>query len=255
MVDRGPATGIAFARQFLMRRVLFLTALLIPSTAFGADADFEQVARQIVDRTNQFRREQQRPPLTVDVRLTATARDFADWMAATDFYGHEADGRQPWDRAKAQGYEYCEVAENIAYAWRTDGFSAEQLVKEFVEGWEKSPGHRKNMLNPDLTEIGVAVARSPDTGLYYAVQDFGRPRSLRIEFRVANQAGVAVRYKVGDKTYDLPPRVIMTHELCKPGDVTLLAADGSVATTVRPANGDRLAVTRQDEGLKLEKSQ
>ena len=91
-------------------------------------------------------------------------------MAATDMYGHEADGRQPWDRVRTQGYDYCEVAENIAYAWRTNGFSPEQLVNEFVQGWEHSPEHRKNMLNPDLTEIGVAVARSPDTGLYYAVQ-------------------------------------------------------------------------------------
>jgi uncharacterized protein YkwD len=228
----------------LVRRnhLLAVAAVLIAPTARGADVDFEQVAKQIVDRTNQFRREQQRPPLTVNVTLTATAREFADWMAATDLYGHEADGRHPWDRAKAHGYAYCEVAENIAYVWRSKPFTADELVTEFIQGWEKSPGHRRNMLDPDLTELGVAVARSPDTGLYYAVQDFGRPRSLMIEFRVTNRAGAAVKYKVGDKTYDLQPRVVMTHELCRPAEVTLLAADGTAAATVRPATGDRFAV-------------
>ncbi|HEX4590793.1 MAG TPA: CAP domain-containing protein [Gemmataceae bacterium] len=237
----------------MLRRIaLVLVAVLVVSAARGAEPDFDRVARLIVERTNQFRADNHRPPLTVNAQLMATAREFADWMAATDLYSHEADGRQPWDRAKAKGYEYCEVAENIAYAWRSNGFSADDLLKEFVEGWEKSPPHRKNMLDPDLTEIGVAVARSPDTGLYYAVQDFGRPRSLRIEFRVVNQAGVAVRYKVGDKTYDLQPRVVMTHELCRPAELTLLATDGSTAATARPANGERFVVTR-DPDLKLVK--
>ncbi len=35
---------------------------------------------------------------------------------------------------------------------------------------------RKNMLAPEVTETGVAVARSGKTGRYYAVQMFGRPR-------------------------------------------------------------------------------
>jgi hypothetical protein len=104
------------------------------------------------------------------------------------------------------------------------------------------------MLDPDVTETGVAIARSGDTGLYYAVQLFGRPKSLRIEFRVANRTGVAVRYKVGDKTYDLPPRVVMTHELCRPSEVTLLAADGATVATTHPANGDKFAVAAGADG-------
>lgn len=210
--------------------------VLIASPTRAADIDLDRVARQIVDRTNAFRREQHRSPLAVNDKLMATAREFAGWMASTDMYGHEADGRQPWARAKAHGYEYCEVAENIAYAWRSDGFTADELVNEFVQGWEKSPEHRRNMLDPDLTEIGVAVARSADTGLYYAVQDFGRPRSLRIEFRIASRTGSIVHYKVGDKDYSLPPNVVMTHEVCRPTDVTL------GTTKVRPANGERFAV-------------
>jgi uncharacterized protein YkwD len=233
----------------MLRKLLPILAVMLPTPAIrGADPDLDAAARQIVERTNQFRKDQQRPPVTVNPQLTATARDFAAWMASTDFYGHEADGRQPWDRAKAHGYDYCEVAENIAYAWRTNGFSTEELVTQFVEGWEKSPGHRKNMLDPDVTETGVAIARSADTGLYYAVQLFGRPKSLRIQFRVTNRAGAAVKYKIADKTYELPPRVVMTHELCRPSEVTLLAADGATVATTRPANGDKFAVTAGADG-------
>jgi uncharacterized protein YkwD len=211
-----------------------------------AGPDLDQVARQIVDRTNRFRQEQQRPPLTVNDKLAATARAFAAWMAATDMYGHEADGRQPADRAKAHGYDYCLVAENIAYAWRTMGFTTEELVAQFVGGWEKSPGHRKNMLDPDMTETGVGVARSADTGLYYAVQLFGRPKALKIEFRVTNRAGVAVKYKVGDQVYESQPRTIMTHEVCRPEEVALLTGNGTAAATVRPANGERYTIVRTD---------
>ena len=225
--------------------VILLLAPLPAAQPPGPDLD--AAVRQIVDRTNGFRKEQKQSPLTVNDKLAAAARDFAAWMAATDMYGHEADGRHPWDRAKAAGYDYCLVAENIAYAWRSDGFATEQLVTDFVEGWQKSPGHRKNMLDPDVTETGVGVARSADTGLYYAVQLFGRPKSLRIEFKVANRAGVAVSYQVGEQPYQLKPRMVMTHELCRPAEVTV----GS--TTVRPANGERYALTRNGEAILIAK--
>ncbi len=231
--------------------ILLLAALTAPAAhgqAPPAGPDLDQTARLIIDRTNRFRQDQHRSPVTVNEQLSAAARDFAAWMAATDLYGHEADGRHPWDRARAHGYDYCLVAENIAYVWRSAAFSTDALAAEFVQGWEKSPGHRKNMLDPDVTETGVGVARSADTGLYYAVQLFGRPKALRIEFQITNRAGAAVKYKVGDQTYDLQPRTIMTHELCRPADVAVLAADGSVAATVKPANGERYAVTGAADG-------
>jgi uncharacterized protein YkwD len=235
----------------MFRRIVpLISVLLVASAARAADADLDEAAHKIVERTNRFRQDQKRDPLKTNEQLTATARDFAAWMAKNGKFAHDADGKQPWDRAKAHGYEYCEVAENIAYASRETGFDTDQLVTDFIDGWEKSPGHRKNMLDPDLTEIGVGVARSAENGAYYGVQVFGRPRSLRIEFRVANRAGTAVKYKVGDQNYELQPRMFTTHELCKPADMSLLAADGSVVEKVRPANGERFAVTDK-QGLKL----
>src|SRR4051794_29760615 len=77
--------------------------------------DPEAVARYIVDKTNEFREQEGRPRVAVNARLSETARDFADYMARTGRYGHTADGNQPADRAARHGYEYCVIAENIAY--------------------------------------------------------------------------------------------------------------------------------------------
>jgi uncharacterized protein YkwD len=44
-----------------------------------------------------------------------------------------------------------------------------------MAGWMDSPGHRRNILDKDFTEIGVAVGYSVDGRPYYC-QVFGRPQ-------------------------------------------------------------------------------
>jgi uncharacterized protein YkwD len=96
-------------------------------------------------------------------------------MAATGRFAHDADGKRPWDRARDHGYSWCLVGENIAYRYMSRHFLAHELAEDFVKGWKDSAGHRKNMVDDSMVHIGVAVARSPATGGYYAVQVFGRP--------------------------------------------------------------------------------
>jgi uncharacterized protein YkwD len=90
-------------------------------------------------------------------------------MAVAGFFAHESpDGRQVWDRVEALGYRYAAVAENIAAGQNSAG--------EVVEGWMHSPGHRKNILNSDVTQIGVGHARGGEFGTYWT-QVFGKPRT------------------------------------------------------------------------------
>jgi uncharacterized protein YkwD len=206
--------------------------------------DLEAVTRAIVEQTNAFRKSEKRADVAVNAKLADAARGFAAYMAKTGRYGHTADDRQPADRAKAAGYEYCIVLENIAYAFQSKGFTSEELAKTFVEGWEKSPGHRKNMLDPDATETGVAVARSEKTGHYFAVQMFGRPKSQAIRFQVANRTQGEVTYKVGDKEFALPVDYVRTHELCRPAEVTFAKVEK--AEPLKAEAGTRFAVV--DEG-------
>src|SRR5262249_14670175 len=157
-----------------------------------------------------------------NAKLTETVRYFADYMASNDKYGHAADGEQPSDRAKKHGYAFCVIAENIAYEYKSTGFTTEELAKGFVEGWKNSPEHRKNMLDRDVTEIGVAIARSQKTGYYYAVQMFGRPESDQIKFQIINRSGVAVKYELAGEKFSLPPDYSRTHSQCRSGELTFL---------------------------------
>jgi uncharacterized protein YkwD len=178
--------------------------------------DFDQAAKQIIKLTNEFRKQNGRRELGVNKELSRAARYFADFMARTDKYGHTADGKQPSDRAKEYGYDYCVIAENIAWEFKTSGFTTEGLAESLFRGWKNSPEHRANMLDPDVYDIGVAVAQSEKTGRYYGVQEFGRPRSKAISFQVANRTNGPVHYTVDAESFKLPERYTRSHEACRP---------------------------------------
>lgn len=201
--------------------------------------DLSRVAELIVEQTNQFRKQQGREPVETNETLTQTATEFAQFMARTDKYGHEADGRQPSERATAHGYKYCIIAENIAWQFSSVGFTTQELAERFVAAWKESPGHRRNMLDPDVIETGVAVAHSRNSDRYYAVQMFGRPKSREIAFRVRNDSEVTVKYKVGEQTFPLPPRYSRTHQRCRPTQVEFLKPDSQeIQKRFAADNGD-----------------
>lgn len=149
-----------------------------PASAFSiavAQADTRRVEALIVQRSSDLRREHGVAPVTRDAKLQKAAEDFAAFMARTGKYGHEADGTTAGKRARAAGYEWCDIAENIAYQFDSRGFETDALARKVLDGWKASPGHRANILAPEVTHIAVAVARNARTGYYYTVQMFGRP--------------------------------------------------------------------------------
>jgi stress response protein SCP2 len=126
------------------------------------------VLGEVVDRTNAERALHGLRALTVDQRLAAAAQAHSADMVRRAFFAHESpDGRQVWDRAVAAGYAYRKVAENIA--------AGQHTAEEVVRGWMGSPGHRANILDGDLTQIGVGRADGGSYGVYWT-QVFGTPR-------------------------------------------------------------------------------
>ena len=222
-----PSPGLPF---LLLAAGLSCSALALAQRLDGAE-------RIVFEATNDFRREQGLESVKSNPALAKAAQEFADYMARTDRYAHNADGRQPADRARSKGYDYCLVSENIAFQFSSAGFRTAELASGFVNGWKKSPGHRKNMLEPAATDAAVAMAHSDKSGRYYAVQMFGRPKSERIEFRISNGTQQNVKYQLGDKAHSLRPREARTHWLCGPDDLTL----GEIK--MRPGQGERLIVT------------
>jgi len=131
----------------------------------------------IISRTNEFRKTEMLPPLQRNELLEKTAQEFADYMARTGKYGHEADDRTAVERVRDSKYQFCYVGENIAMQFREIGFATGPLTKAFFLGWKNSPPHRANMLHLDVTETGVGIAQSSQTGAFFAVQLVGRPLS------------------------------------------------------------------------------
>jgi len=226
------------------------TKLILPQEKVkltGERPDLKLVAKLILTQTNDFRKSEKREKVVTQAQLQETAQYFADYMAKTNKYGHAADESQPHERAGKHGYVYCIVSENIGYAFNSSGFSAEKLSSEFAEGWEKSPPHRKNMLDPDVTEIGIAVARSEETGYYFGVQMFGRPKSAVIQFDVANKTDTKLEYKLGAKAFPLPPGVTRTHQICRPLDLIFRWPETEQdVPALRPKPGDKITITRED---------
>src|SRR5207248_4440757 len=102
--------------------------------------DLPQTEIAIVELTNAFRSESKLGELKPNAALAAAARAFAEYLAKTGKFAHEADGRQPAQRAQAQGYRYCLIAENLAMNLDSRGFETRVLTRDAVEGWKSSPG-------------------------------------------------------------------------------------------------------------------
>lgn len=138
--------------------------------------DLPQTEIAIVQMTNAFRREHKLGSLGTNAQLTAAARAYAAYLARTGALSHTADGRSMDARVREKGYRFCWLAENLS--WRRDekGFTTSALAGTVITGWKNSPGHRANMVSPNVTQIGVGVARAPGaTPQFYSVQIMGKP--------------------------------------------------------------------------------
>jgi uncharacterized protein YkwD len=234
-------------------RALWL-GLCVACAAAGAQAaqpDLAQARRQVVAGANDFRQSQGRPLLMANAQLDAAAAEFAAYMARTERYSHEADGRQPSQRAEAQGYDWCLVAENLAYIMSSRGFATEELAQRLMKGWIDSPGHRHNLLEPGATETGVAIVHSVGSDRYYAVQMFGRPAAMRVHFALSNRSGQSVRYQLGEKTWSLGPGVTREHEQCETPDLRISLPGRPQAVALQPADGARLRIEPGTAGLRI----
>lgn len=126
--------------------------------------DPQYLGRKAVDGTNTFRAQQQMPPLRWSQGLADIAAEHAGQMARGEMpFSHQGFD----DRTRRYPFAYFSAAENLAY---NSGVADAAGVA--VDGWIKSPGHRKNLLGAfDL--CGVGVARSAG-GQFFFTQLFAR---------------------------------------------------------------------------------
>jgi len=149
--------------QLIPTQSLPQTSMNTNIAATTSIADLEKAVNQQI---NQYRASKKLPALSVDPRISQIARIHSENMASGKVkFSHDGfDGR-----AKAITVPYQSVAENVAYNM---GFS--DPVRNAVDGWIKSDGHRKNIESQfNLTGIGIAKNAK---GEYYFTQLFVRSR-------------------------------------------------------------------------------
>jgi uncharacterized protein YkwD len=115
-------------------------------------------------------------PLTWNTKLESAARFLNQDMITKQYFDHVGpDGSTPATRVTGQGYNYSWIGENIAVG--SIGSSV-TTVAGAIKGWLSSPGHCKNIMNPNFTEMGLASANGPwgEFDAVYWTQEFGQPR-------------------------------------------------------------------------------
>lgn len=214
----------------------------------------------VIEMTNTVRAREKLGPVKPDKALAIAARAYAQYLAKANAFSHTADGRQPAARANAAGYEFCQIAENLALSESSRGFAAQALATETVEGWLNSPGHRANLLAKGVTDIAVAVAKvGAKEPKYVVVQMLGRPSALSTEFQVSNATKEKVTYALSGASHTINPGTGIRHTVCEAktlqfksaGKMTLsgqyAAENGKVYTVTQKTGAIRIEVKVRDK--------
>lgn len=126
--------------------------------------------KKILDLTNAARKKEGLSPLAPDPRLFALARKHSANMGRQQKLAHTLDGKSPFQRMRESGYTYYFAGENVA--------NGNWPVEKIFQLWMNSPAHRKNILSPQFTVIGIGQFVD-DRGVSWFTQVFARPKKTR----------------------------------------------------------------------------
>ncbi len=111
---------------------------------------------------NQYRRSEGLREVVLDEALDMAADAHSADLAAWGKLSHQgSDGANFVDRAERAQFRGVPRAENVAWNLR----SPDAVVK----AWWDSPGHKANMLLPDVTHVGIGSACSPQKGHFWTM--------------------------------------------------------------------------------------
>lgn len=153
--------------------------------AAGAEAQggASSPAGQLLTLANQSRAQMGAGPLRWDAALAAAAMRHCQRMVQTNALSHQFGGEPDLSqRTSAEGAHFDLIEENIAVGPYPAGIH---------DGWMHSPGHRRNLLNPDVDRVGIAVIAAG--GMLYAVADYSRGVAVLSSAQVEAQVGELLR--------------------------------------------------------------
>ena len=116
----------------------------------GARLDSQAAATMI----SQYRQNNGLGVVVVDPDLMKLAEQQSQVMASRNKLDHDVKAPLA-QRLNAAGYPATQAVENVSAGYHT--------LAEAFSGWRDSPPHRANMLNRDVTKLGIAASYAPNT--------------------------------------------------------------------------------------------
>lgn len=145
-------------------------------TCAGDTMTIRHAEKSMLIYHNRERAKRNKPELCIARELQRAARLHAKDMIERDYFSHttKGTGESFANRIEDQGYEYRRAAENLAYGTGSAGSTT-----NIFQGWMDSSGHRSNLLNGHLREVGIGLYAGEYKGARHGrmwVADFGTPR-------------------------------------------------------------------------------
>ena len=229
--------------------VLALTAAVVlwcatPAPARAQDPDLgnpdtysfsQQFALMLI---NQERRREGLAEVKLDPVASQAAKDHADDMLAGSFFSHwNRAGDKPTRRYNRLG-GYHNLSENI-YMLHSSGKSIEAHLELMIKTLMDSPGHRRAILDPSFTHVGLGFSLSDDGEDFYGVQEFinriGGEYSCPLEAMVGQRVRFQGRYD--PRLYSFAQVTVGYEERAVPRDRGWLAKTGSYSNADKTIAG------------------
>ena len=142
----------------------------------------------MLDLINEERTSRGLNPLEINDALNQSSEDHSQWMLETNTFSHTGEGGST-ARVRIEDADYAlegswGTAENIGWQSERGAAGIADDVADIHASLMDSPGHRANILNPDLVDIGIGIERgdfTSDQGLFDGVmitQNFGRTEAV-----------------------------------------------------------------------------
>lgn len=150
-------------------------ALAQPAAARSADLSepivYQQAQDYMLQLINAERARAGAAPVRSDPLAAQAGKQHADDMCAGAYISHwDREGLKPARRFNLLG-GYHMLSENV-YMGSGYNDSTNGMIERAMETLMASPGHRKTILDPRYTHVGIGLALSPDGRRFYVSQEF-----------------------------------------------------------------------------------
>ncbi|NEX46744.1 CAP domain-containing protein [Pseudotabrizicola algicola] len=137
--------------RIILAAVLLAASLPATGMACSKPSGAAGLERGLVQWINQERQARGLAALRPSDKLAAAAQQHGCDMATRGYFAHRRDGGPSMgDRARANGYAFRKMVENLAHSRNASVDSAAGI-------WRNSPQHWANILSPEMRDIGVSV--------------------------------------------------------------------------------------------------